>query len=74
MMVKTYATGRISSSELISRLFEVYGAEFDGPTTKLGSWSTINKDTQRYHDQWQLSQLVKIPTDERYQQSLILRS
>ena len=43
--------------------FEVYGVESDGSTTKLGSWSTINKDTKGITINGNYQKLlVKIPT------------
>lgn len=56
------ATGLSSGINLPSD-FEVYGVESDGSTTKLGSWSTINKDTKGITINGNYQKLlVKIPT------------
>lgn len=56
------ATGLSSGINLPSD-FEVYGVESDGSTTKLGSWSTINKDTKSITINGNYQKLlVKIPT------------
>ena len=56
------ATGLSSGINLPSD-FEVYGVESDGSTTKLGLWSTINKDTKGITINGNYQKLlVKIPT------------
>ena len=56
------ATGLSSGINLPSD-FEVYGVESDGSTTKLGSWSTINKVTKGITINGNYQKLlVKIPT------------